>query len=148
MERFQDFWHTTEAALRSAARQLSIEATVRLLESLMQAYLIPVFADTRSALEALRESPLAILSNGSPGMGTWPPETMTSSPISPRSFRWTRSRPTSPLCACTLLEPRLRLDALFSNGWEPPCRGFSDSNPAASINLGSTGIFLQASLIY
>jgi hypothetical protein len=35
----------------------------------MQAYLLPaVFAETRSALEAQRGSPLAILSNGSPGM--------------------------------------------------------------------------------
>jgi 2-haloacid dehalogenase len=69
MERYEDFWHITEAALRSAVGQLSIETTDRQVESLMQAYLFPaVFAEARSALEALRGSPLAILSNGSPGM--------------------------------------------------------------------------------
>ena len=41
MDRYEDFWHITEAALRSAVRQLSIEATDRQLESLMQAYLVP-----------------------------------------------------------------------------------------------------------
>jgi len=69
MERYEDFWYITEAALRSAVRQLSIEATDRQLERLMQAYLFPAaFAEARSALEALKGSPLAILSNGSPGM--------------------------------------------------------------------------------
>jgi 2-haloacid dehalogenase len=69
MERYEDFWHITEAALRSAVRQLSIEATDRQLERLMQAYLFPAaFAEVRSALEALKGSKLAILSNGSPGM--------------------------------------------------------------------------------
>jgi 2-haloacid dehalogenase len=50
-------------------RQLSIEATDRQLESLMQAYLAPaVFPEVVSALEALKGLPLAILSNGSPTM--------------------------------------------------------------------------------
>jgi len=69
MERYEDFWHITEAALRSAMRQLSIKATDRQLELLRQAYLFPpAFAEVRSALEALKGSPLAILSNGSPAM--------------------------------------------------------------------------------
>ena len=69
MERYEDFWHITEAALHSAVRQLSIEATNQQIESLMQAYLIPApFPEVRAALEALKGSPLAILSNGSPGM--------------------------------------------------------------------------------
>jgi len=69
MERYEDFWHITEAALRSAARQLSIVATDLQLDRLMQAYLSPTaFADTRSALDALKGIPLAILSNGSPKM--------------------------------------------------------------------------------
>ncbi len=69
MERYQDFWQVTEAALRSAVRQLSIEATDSQLNRLMQAYLAPTaFADARSALEILRGVPLAILSNGSPKM--------------------------------------------------------------------------------
>jgi 2-haloacid dehalogenase len=69
MERYEDFWHITEAALRSALRQLSIQATENQLESLMQAYLRPAaFADAKPALEALKARPLAILSNGSPEM--------------------------------------------------------------------------------
>jgi 2-haloacid dehalogenase len=69
MERYEDFWHVTEAALRSAVRQLSIEATDPQLERLMQAYLFPAaFADAKAVLEALKGLPLAILSNGSPGM--------------------------------------------------------------------------------
>jgi hypothetical protein len=38
---YEDFRHITEAALRSAVREFSIEATDRQLESLMQAYLVP-----------------------------------------------------------------------------------------------------------
>jgi 2-haloacid dehalogenase len=70
MERYEDFWFVTEAALRSAVRELSIEATERHMEQLMQAWLFPAaFEDARSALEALKgASPLAILSNGSPAM--------------------------------------------------------------------------------
>jgi 2-haloacid dehalogenase len=70
MERYEDFRHVTEAALRSAIRELSIEATDRQLEQLMQAWLVPAaFEDARSALEGLKgASALAILSNGSPAM--------------------------------------------------------------------------------
>jgi 2-haloacid dehalogenase len=69
MERYEDFWQITEAALRSAVRQLSIETTDRQLERLMQAYLFPAaFAEVKFALEALKGSPLAILSNGSAAM--------------------------------------------------------------------------------
>lgn len=69
MERYEDFWHITDAALRSAVRQLSIETTDRQLERLMQAYLFPAaFTEVKSALEVLKGSPLAILSNGSPAM--------------------------------------------------------------------------------
>jgi 2-haloacid dehalogenase len=69
MERYEDFRHVTEAALRSALRELSIEASDRQLERLMRAYLSPAaFPEVKSALEALRDSPLAILSNGTPAM--------------------------------------------------------------------------------
>ena len=69
MDRYEDFWHITEDALHSAVRQLSIGATDRQLESLMQAYRVPpVFAEVVSALEAVKGVPLAILSNGSPAM--------------------------------------------------------------------------------
>jgi 2-haloacid dehalogenase len=69
MERYEDFWYITEAALRSAVRELSIPAADGQIERLMAAYLHPAaFAEVRSTLEALRPSPLAILSNGSPRM--------------------------------------------------------------------------------
>ena len=69
MERYVDFWQVTEAALRFAVRRLSIDTTDSQLERLMGAYLNPAaFDEARSALEALKGSPLAILSNGSPRM--------------------------------------------------------------------------------
>jgi 2-haloacid dehalogenase len=69
MGHYENFWDITEAALRAAARQLSIEITDAQVERLMQAYLIPAaFADAKSALETLKGLPLAILSNGSPKM--------------------------------------------------------------------------------
>jgi len=69
MDRYEDFWHITQDALRSAVQQLSIEATDRQLERLMQAYLVPpAFPEVAFALEAVKGLPLAILSNGSPAM--------------------------------------------------------------------------------
>ena len=69
MEHYEDFWQVTEAAWRSAARQLSIEVTDPQVERLMQAYLVPAaFVDALIALEVLKGVPLAILSNGSPKM--------------------------------------------------------------------------------
>jgi len=68
MERYEDFWDVTEAALRSAVMQLKIAVNDAQLDSLMQAYLFPsAFPDARPALNALG-APLAILSNGSPKM--------------------------------------------------------------------------------
>ena len=69
MERYEDFWNVTEAALRSAVSQLKIQASEAWLDSLMQAYLFPsAFPDVTPALEHLKGSPLAILSNGTPKM--------------------------------------------------------------------------------
>jgi 2-haloacid dehalogenase len=69
MGRYEDFWNVTQAALRSALRQLDMEANAAQLDRLMQAYLFPsVFPDVRPALETLNGAPLAILSNGSPKM--------------------------------------------------------------------------------
>jgi 2-haloacid dehalogenase len=69
MERYQDFWDVTEAALRAAVTQLKIQASDAELHGLMQAYLRPsAFPDVRKALDALQGAPLAILSNGSPKM--------------------------------------------------------------------------------
>ncbi len=69
MERYEDFWHVTEEALRSAVRQLSIEMTDSQINMLMQAYLAPTtFVDVGNALESFNGIPSAILSNGSPKM--------------------------------------------------------------------------------
>ena len=69
MDRYEDFWSVTQAALRSAVRQLQIQANDAQLDRLMQAYLVPsAFPEVRSALESLNGVPLAILSNGSPMM--------------------------------------------------------------------------------
>jgi 2-haloacid dehalogenase len=69
MERYEDFWDVTRAALRSAVMQLKIDASGAQLDRLMQAYLTPqAFPEVISALDALKGTPMAILSNGSPGM--------------------------------------------------------------------------------
>src|ERR1700722_7873862 len=69
MERYEDFWEVTRAALRSAIMQLKIEASGAQLDRLMQAYLRPqAFPEVISALDALKGTPMAILSNGSPRM--------------------------------------------------------------------------------
>jgi 2-haloacid dehalogenase len=41
MDRYEDFWDVTEAALRSAVMQLKIAVNDAQLDSLMQAYLFP-----------------------------------------------------------------------------------------------------------
>jgi 2-haloacid dehalogenase len=69
MERYEDFWDVTAAALRSAITQLKIDASSAQLDRLMHAYLCPsAFPDVRPALDGLTGAPLAILSNGSPKM--------------------------------------------------------------------------------
>lgn len=69
MERYEDFWNITEAALRAAVTQLKIQASEGQLDVLMQAFLSPsAFPDVKPALDAIKGVPLAILSNGSPGM--------------------------------------------------------------------------------
>jgi 2-haloacid dehalogenase len=69
MERYEDFWEVTRAALRSAIMQLKIEASGAELDRLMQAYLRPrAFPEVISVLDALKGTPMAILSNGSPRM--------------------------------------------------------------------------------
>ena len=67
MQRYEDFWDVTEAALRSSLRQLQIEASEVQIGGLMQAFLAPAtFPDVRPALDTLaRSGPMAILSNGS-----------------------------------------------------------------------------------
>lgn len=69
MERYQDFSHLTEAALRTALAQLRIAAGEAEVRQLLDAYLAPaLFPDAKTALEALGDRPRAILSNGTPAM--------------------------------------------------------------------------------
>lgn len=69
MERYEDFYSLTQAALKTALSQLSIQATTGQIQNLMQAYLsLDAFDDVKPALDALKGSPLAILSNGTPAM--------------------------------------------------------------------------------
>jgi 2-haloacid dehalogenase len=69
MDRYEDFWYVTEAALRTALAQLQIEAGEHQIGQLLDAYLAPaVFPDAIIALDVLCDDPLAILSNGTPKM--------------------------------------------------------------------------------
>jgi 2-haloacid dehalogenase len=69
MDRYQDFWQITEAALRTALAQLHTEASESQVRRLLDGYLAPsVFPDARAALDALGDFPRAILSNGTPLM--------------------------------------------------------------------------------
>jgi 2-haloacid dehalogenase len=69
MGRYEDFWQVTGAALRFAVRRLGIAASEAQLARLMEAYLsLAAFPEVRATLERLSGAPLAILSNGSPGM--------------------------------------------------------------------------------
>jgi len=69
MGRYEDFEHVTEAALRFACRALNLPCEPATRAQLMDAYLhLDPFPDVRPTLEALSDSPLAILSNGSPRM--------------------------------------------------------------------------------
>jgi 2-haloacid dehalogenase len=69
MDRYVDFWRITGDALRTALAQLRIAATDGQTQKLLEAYLAPaIFPDALVVLEALRDFPRAILSNGSPMM--------------------------------------------------------------------------------
>lgn len=69
MGRYEDFWQVTQAALRYALRRLGLRGSEAELARLMEAYLsLRAFPEVKAALERLRGTPLAILSNGSPRM--------------------------------------------------------------------------------
>ena len=69
MDRYEDFWHITVAALRTALAQLPMAASESQVRRLLDAYLAPaIFPDAKVALDALRDFPRAILSNGTPAM--------------------------------------------------------------------------------
>jgi len=69
MGEYQDFERITEAALRYACRSLGQACDQGVRDRLMDAYLhLSPFPEVRGALGRLSGLPLAILSNGSPGM--------------------------------------------------------------------------------
>jgi 2-haloacid dehalogenase len=69
MDRYEDFWAVTEAALRFALRRLGIAATDGQVQALMDAYLsLACFPEVKAALGSLKGARRGILSNGSPRM--------------------------------------------------------------------------------
>ncbi len=69
MQRYEDFWVVTEAALRHAIRRLALVASEAQIRRLMDAYLtLACFSEVPAALERLAPRPRAILSNGAPRM--------------------------------------------------------------------------------
>lgn len=65
MQRYRDFWSVTEESLRGSAAQLGIDLTEPQIAELMHAYLSPaVFPEVKIALDAMKGTSLAILSNG------------------------------------------------------------------------------------
>ncbi len=68
---YEDFWHTTEDALRYAASSLRFNLSAEVREELMGGYLkLKSWPDARAALDSLRSAGLrmAFLSNLTPGM--------------------------------------------------------------------------------
>lgn len=69
MGRYEDFWSVTEAALRFATRRLNLRLDPAQHTRLLEAYLrLDAYPEVPKMVEALRGTPLAILSNGSPRM--------------------------------------------------------------------------------
>jgi 2-haloacid dehalogenase len=69
MERYEDFWKVTADALKYACLALRLEASPQVQSGLLEEYLrLEPFTDVATALKALGDRPLAILSNGSPMM--------------------------------------------------------------------------------
>ena len=124
MERYQDFWDVTEAALRVAVTQLKIQASDAELHGLRQAYLRQsAFPDVTKALDALQGAPLAILSNGSPKMLASAVQHNGLHPILPKSFPLTELGRTSHLPESTCWRQVLGIppeEILFvsSNSWD------------------------------
>jgi len=69
MERYEDFWNVTGAALDFSIRRLGIVASDAAIRRLMEAYLtLATFPEVKPVLGAMAGIPLGILSNGSPRM--------------------------------------------------------------------------------
>jgi 2-haloacid dehalogenase len=69
MNRYEDFWQVTQAALKFTCATLKLTCTAEQCSKLMEEYLrLRVYPDVSRALEALIDKQLFILSNGSPSM--------------------------------------------------------------------------------
>lgn len=69
MDRYEDFWSVTRAALEFSCQNLHLSCQPAQLSSLMEGYFtLPEFPDVHGALRALNGMRLLILSNGSPAM--------------------------------------------------------------------------------
>ncbi len=69
MNRYEDFWQVTDAALRFACTGLRLKCSTDQRGKLMEQYLrLQAYPDVREALHSLAGRPLVILSNGSPQM--------------------------------------------------------------------------------
>jgi len=69
MERYEDFWAVTEAALRAACRRLGLPLSDAARRRLMDAYLrLDAFPEVAEVLARLVGLPCGILSNGAPPM--------------------------------------------------------------------------------
>ncbi len=69
MDRYEDFWRVTEAALIATCNAMNLPLDARARAELMNACLqLDPFPEVRKALSALSATPLAILSNGTPKM--------------------------------------------------------------------------------
>ncbi len=69
MDRYEDFWAVTEAALRYAVRYHGLAVSEAQLRKILEAYLtLACFPEVKAALGRLAGRPRAILSNGSPRM--------------------------------------------------------------------------------
>jgi 2-haloacid dehalogenase len=69
MNRYEDFWQVTDAALRFSCASIKLECSDAEREKLMQEYLrLKAFPEVPGALAELADRPLLILSNGTPRM--------------------------------------------------------------------------------
>ena len=69
MDRYEDFWQVTDAALRFACARLLLTCRPDQHQRLMHQYMhLKPYPDVRDSLAALADRPLLILSNGSPQM--------------------------------------------------------------------------------
>jgi 2-haloacid dehalogenase len=69
MGKYSDFWQVTQDGLVVACRSLGLAPSQEQIDYLMQEYLsLSPFPDVAAALDALKNVPCSILSNGSPKM--------------------------------------------------------------------------------